>query len=360
MPLEPDASPCVIVVGAGAAGMAAAHHLVQAGVDVQILEASAVHGGRLRCHSDLVDFPLALGAEWLHADATALEEVFDRPVDVDLVGYGPDDRQLHFDGAAHEEPLEGGDLRFIRSSWLELFDRYVLPDIAEHVRFDTEVVGIEETGDRVLVTDSRGGTATADAVIVTVPVTVLRRRGISFTPDLDPERWKAIDKIAIWGGMKAFIGFGERFYPTFLTFPDSDTKAGQRLYFDAAHGHGSADHVLGLFAVGAPAEPYRGLDHDGLRDHILAELDRVFAGAASPRYRWHISQDWNTEAHIGQAYVADHAKWRRVRRLGEPASDRVLFAGDAYTDGHNWSEVHVAARSGRDAARWLLGWLPSA
>lgn len=357
---EHDAQSTVIVVGAGAAGMSAAHHLVQRGVDVQVLEASSVHGGRLRRHTDLADFPLALGAEWLHDDAEVLDEVFDRPVDVELVGYGPDDRQLHFDGTAREQPLEGGDLRFVRSSWLDLFDRYILPDIADRVRFDTEVVGIEDTGEQVVVTDSRGDTATAEAVIVTVPVTVLRRRSITFTPDLDAERWKAIDKVRIWGGVKAFIGFEQRFYPTFLTFPDSDTKAGQRLYFDAAHGHGSADHVLGLFAVGEPAKPYQGLDHDALGEHILGELDRVFAGAASPRYRWHISQDWNTEEHIGQAYVADHAKWRRVRRLGEPASDRVLFAGDAYTDGHNWSEVHVAARSGRDAARWLLGWLPSA
>ena len=357
---DQDTQPSVIVVGAGAAGMTAAHLLVQAGIDVRVLEAGATHGGRLRRRRDLVDFPLALGAEWLHADAAALEEVFDRPVDVDLVGYGPEDLLVHFDGTTRSEPLEEDDLRFIRSSWLDLFDRYVVPDIADRVRFDTEVVGIDATEDHVLVTDSRGGTATADAVIVTVPVTVLRRRQIAFSPDLSAERWAAIDAIDVWGGIKAFIGFEERFYATFLTFPDSDTTAGQRLYYDAAHGHGSDDHVLGLFAVGAPAEPYQGLDHDALGGHMLAELDRIFDGAASRSYRWHIAQDWSAEAHMGQAYVADHADWRLVRQLGEPASDRVLFAGDAYTDGENWSEVHVAAASARVAVRRILATLRSA
>jgi phytoene dehydrogenase-like protein len=43
----------VVIVGAGLAGLAAARHLTQQGLDVAVLEASGEVGGRVR--TDLVD-----------------------------------------------------------------------------------------------------------------------------------------------------------------------------------------------------------------------------------------------------------------------------------------------------------------
>ena len=346
----------VIVVGAGAAGLSAAHLLARAGVEVQVLEAGATHGGRMRDLRDVVDFPLPLGAEWIHDDAQVLDDIAGRQVDVEVVGYGPDDTLGSYDGELSIEPLDGDDdLKLVGSSWLEVFDTYLVAGIADRLQFDTAVVRIDATGERVAVTDDRGGTFESDAVIVTVPVSVLRDRDITFVPDLTDDRWAAVDAVEVWGGLKVFVEFSERFYPTFLTFPDSYSTAGQRLYYDAAHGQDSTAHVLGLFAVGAPAAPYQGLDADALREHVLAELDEVFDGAASRSYRRHLVQDWSAEPHIRQAYVADYADSQLVRMLGQPASDRVLFAGDGYTDGRNWSEVHVAADAARVAVERLLG-----
>lgn len=345
----------VIIVGAGAAGLTAAHRLARAGVDVRVLEADATHGGRMRHNTDLVDFPVPLGAEWIHDDATVLDDVAGQPVQVPLATYGPDDILGSYDGGLYLEPMaDDADLRFVGSSWLGFFDTFIVPEIADGLRFDAKVVRIDATGERVAVTDAQDRTTDADAVIATVPVSILRARGITFTPDLDRTMWAAVDDIEVWGGIKVFIEFDQRFYPTFLTFPDSDTTAGQQLYYDAAHGHNTTTHLLGLFAVGAPALPYQGLEDDALRTHLLAELDEVFDGAASRSYRRHITQDWSAEPHIRQAYVADHADWRLVRRLGEPTGARVLFAGDAYTDGENWSEVHTAARSAEVGVRRLL------
>jgi len=344
----------VIVVGAGAAGLSAAYLLSRAGVEARVLEAGATHGGRMQRTNDFVDFPVPLGAEWLHADAEVLDDIADRPVEVELAAYGADDTTGYYDGELTIEPTDDDDLRFVGSSWLDFFDAYVVPSVADRLQFDTRVVQIDATGDLVAVTDERGGTLDADAVIVTVPLTILRDRDITFVPDLADERWAAVDEVEVWGGIKVFVEFDERFYPTFLAFPDSYTAQGQRLYYDAAHGQDTTTHVLGLFAVGDPAEPYQGLDPDAVRDRVLAELDEVFDGAASRSYRQHIVQDWSAEPDIRQAYVADHADWQLVRTLGRPASERVLFAGDAYTDGTNWSEVHVAASSARTAVDRLL------
>lgn len=79
-----------------------------------------------------------------------------------------------------------------------------------------------------------------------------------------------------------------------------------------------------------------------------------FDGAASRAYRRHVSQDWSAEPFVRQAYVADEADWQLVRTLGEAADVRVQFAGDAYTDGEDWSSVHTAVESARAAVTRLL------
>ena len=333
----------VIVIGAGAAGLSAAHLHARAGVEVVLLEAGTAQGSRRRHALDVVDVPLPLGAEWLHDDAQVLRGIAGQQVEVELVGYGPDDTLGTHDGELTIERMdEHDDLKLVGPSRLEVFDTYVVAGMTDRLQVDTRVVRIDATGEQV-------------AVTVTAPVTILRDRDITFVPDLPDDKWAAIDDVEVWGGIKVFVEFDERFSRTFLTFPDSDTSAGQRLNFHAAHGQDAAAHVLGLFAVGVPAGPYQGLDPDALRARVLAELDEVFDGAASRSYRRHLVQDWSAQAHIRQAYVADHADWRHVRRLGHPAGDRVLFAGDPDTDGENGSEVHVAANSARVAVERPLG-----
>ena len=67
----PCGGPCmsarsVIVIGAGAAGLAAAERLVEAGCEVTILEASDRVGGRIRHLEGFADFNVELGAEEIH------------------------------------------------------------------------------------------------------------------------------------------------------------------------------------------------------------------------------------------------------------------------------------------------------
>ncbi|OYU89180.1 MAG: amine oxidase [Bradyrhizobiaceae bacterium PARB1] len=60
----------VVVVGAGAAGIAAARRIQAAGRKVIVLEASAQIGGRCATDSSTFDVPLDLGARWLHTPET--------------------------------------------------------------------------------------------------------------------------------------------------------------------------------------------------------------------------------------------------------------------------------------------------
>ncbi len=60
----------VVVIGAGAAGIAAARRIQAAGRRVILLEASAQIGGRCATDSSTFDVPLDLGARWLHTPET--------------------------------------------------------------------------------------------------------------------------------------------------------------------------------------------------------------------------------------------------------------------------------------------------
>ncbi|HBR99197.1 MAG TPA: hypothetical protein DD979_17735 [Gammaproteobacteria bacterium] len=65
-------------------------------------------------------------------------------------------------------------------------------------------------------------------------------------------------------------------------------------------------------------------------------------------------QNWNAEPFAKGAYVYDYEDWRVLQRLGESVDERLFFAGDAYTQGEDWSSVHAAARSARRAVTDIL------
>ena len=352
----------VIVVGAGPAGMTAAHRLRQQGVDVQVLEALPTYGGRIKHDREFAEFPIPLGAEWVHVEAGVLDEIVADPaVDVatELRGYAEDDEAAFFDGETVEYGPNSlvfeGDLKFVGSSWLDFFETYVLPGIADRIAYDTPVAVVDTTGDLVRLTDTSGAIHEAEKVIVTVPLKILQRRDIEFRPPLGDDRLDAIDSATVWSGFKAFVEFDQAFYPTTVAFADSLTDEGQRLYYDAAYGQETEANILGLFSVGAQAERYQAMSDDEFVTEVLAELDEVFDGAASASYVRHIVQNWNEEPFAGAAYLEDDAPGWISRALAEPVGDTVFFAGDAYTSFDDWSSVHAAARSAAEAVDELLG-----
>jgi monoamine oxidase len=73
--LKPD----VLIIGAGIAGLAAADKLASAGLRVVVLEARDRVGGRIfTLHSDQTDFPIELGAEFVHGRPPELLDLLQR------------------------------------------------------------------------------------------------------------------------------------------------------------------------------------------------------------------------------------------------------------------------------------------
>jgi monoamine oxidase len=64
-----------IVIGAGAAGIAAARKLVDEGQNILVLEARDRIGGRIWTATEFAQFPIELGAEFIHGENAVTHEI---------------------------------------------------------------------------------------------------------------------------------------------------------------------------------------------------------------------------------------------------------------------------------------------
>ncbi|MEM1340325.1 MAG: FAD-dependent oxidoreductase [Bacteroidota bacterium] len=353
----------VLIVGAGAAGMATAYLLQQLGVEYQILEADTSYGGRFRTNNSFTDFPIPLGAEWLHVSEAELPAIVNNAgveIDTTLLPYSEKDTSGYYsNGQLTLEEVgsavnDDQDKRFINSSWFDFFEEYIVPSIRSNMRFNTRIASIDYSADSVLAKDTNGTLYEADKLVLTIPLKLLQIGQVDFRPELPNNKQNALANANIWSGLKLFLKFSEQFYPTFLYFDDSQTREGQRLYYDAAYGQNSADNVLGLFSVGKQAEVYQAFKGTALRDYVLNELDEIFDGKASETFQDILVQNWNEQPFAGAAYLEDEASSSISTAMSKSIDNKLYFAGCSYTQFDDWSSVHTAARSARDAVRELV------
>ena len=121
-----DKKKSVIIIGAGAAGLTAGYLLKQKGVDFRILEANSNYGGRMKRTTEFADFPIPLGAEWIHVNPDILRQIVnDDSVDIDIETtlYDPEVDYGLYEGekiSLYEADFTE-DSKFINSTWFDFF-----------------------------------------------------------------------------------------------------------------------------------------------------------------------------------------------------------------------------------------------
>ncbi len=363
-PLETHRTEKVLIVGAGAAGLSAGFLLERESVDFEILEASSRYGGRVRKVEGFADFPIDLGAEWIHKWIGAKPPFFKQL----LAGKDrrfrtfPDKPQTHsvWKGGKLRErnwlrfvPLPT-DLKFTDSTWFDALNTLATPGVLKKIHFNDPVASIDYRNSEVVVTTDSGLTYVGDAVLVTVPIAMLHRETIRFEPPLPAYKQAEIKKEKMPGGLKVFIEFSRRFYPDFVHIgePLRLDLMNECSYYDATAGKHSDRHVLGLFTQGARAERYTAHQTDDeLFKYVLAELDDIFDGQASQHYVKHIVQDWTREPFIQGSYSQRKAS---AKELAKPVAGRVFFAGEAMNPSGKTIAVHGACESACSAVSDML------
>ncbi len=214
---QTDFSGKVIIVGAGAAGMAAAYLLQRYGIDFQIIEASSDFGGRVKRADDFADFPIDLGAEWIHASPSVLAEIIDNPdvsASIDFVTYNPQTFRISDDGTLTQQNFASNfysEIKLKDTTWYGFFEQYIVPSFRDKLILNTPIMSIDYTAEKVQLTAQNGAVFEADKVLLTAPIKVLQANDIEFVPSLPTEKLATINSIFMGDGLKAFIEFKERF-----------------------------------------------------------------------------------------------------------------------------------------------------
>ena len=353
----------VLVIGAGAAGLAAGYMLGRYGIDYTVLEAADRIGGRVRRDDTLAGFPIDLGAEWIHEHPSILASLInDTEVDATLavVPFAPQNISYREGDTAHAFNVARNfmvDYKFRRTTWYGFLDTFIAPTVRPNIRFEQPVETIDTSGEGVVVTTADGETHRADRVILTVPIKVLQEGHIEFVPPLDSARLDAIDSVWIPHGIKVFCRFDRRFYPDLLINGDPLVDASaDKLYYDATLGKDVSQHVLGLFWVADEAATFTTLGGDAaIVEAVLADLDAVFDGAASRHHVASVVQNWSAEPYILGAYSSDFAGGYDgfMSTMRPPLGGKVFFAGEAF-GGSESSTVHGAMQSAYGAVERIL------
>ena len=242
----------VIIVGAGASGLAAAKKMEEYGISYQILEATDKSCGRIQKNEDFADFPIDIGAEWIHEDKSILNYLINQPENtpnVETILYQPmnifqesggDIWQIPLDEMQEFYALYIKEYKFKNTTWYDFIYQNFAQSVQQNIIYNSKVTAIDYSKDKVVLTTENGTEYQADKVILTVSLGVLKSNAITFTPPLNEDKISAIDQVEFLPGFKLFMKFSDQFYPDGIT---CETSSGEETYYDVTSGKESEDHV---------------------------------------------------------------------------------------------------------------------
>lgn len=378
----------VVVVGAGAAGIVAARELKALGKSVIVLEARARVGGRLHTERGLGAHYDA-GAGFIHfsdrnpwtsiAQSVGIEArpgswsgwnrsfVDGMPLSADEQGRRTaafaevarliddsdvDDEDMSFAEALVNASPEAKAIALQRSQmamgeeperlsvaeWQALWSggNLVVPEgygtLAEKaaealpIRLSTPVTAIHWDGQGVRV-ETAGGTVTARAVIVTVPVGVLKKGGIRFVPRLPAFTQKALDGLSMGALTKIGLSIDPKLFPFEAEGGFSDMTAGSAMTVQMM----PFGRPLILCSIGgdrarALCEAGEAAAVDHARNRVVAALgsDARKGIGAGKLAGW-----WTDPFSLGGYSVAKPGQFAQRDNLSRPVGGRIWFAGEA-------------------------------
>ncbi len=362
--IETNFSGKVLIIGAGAAGLSAGYFLNRYNIDFQIIEASAVYGGRVKRASNFVDFPIDLGAEWIHTSPSVLSEIIDDSTvnaNIDFITYNPKTFSVWKNGELKPRNFVSNfysEYKFKDTTWYGFFEKYIVSDFLDKIVYNEPITQIDYSFNKVILQSLNGNSYEADKVLITVPMKVLQSRIINFMPALPVEKTNAIDSIYIGDGLKVFIEFSKNFYPDILGIGGllESLASADKIFYDAAFRKDADANVMGLFSINDRASEYTSLaTEQEIIDKIMSELDEIFDGQASKYYVKHLIQNWSKEPYIlgAYSYTFNEDQEETVNTILKPLDDKIYFAGEALSV-DNQATVHGACQSAYATVEKLL------
>jgi monoamine oxidase len=396
----------VAIIGAGAAGLGAAHALQNSGLSTIVLEARDRVGGRAHTIMAAPDIAFDLGCGWLHsANKNSFVEIAER-LNIEIDKTRPPWRQQSFDAgfplaeradfigaldsfydraeaaaksgrdAAASSVLEPGNRwnpmidaisTYVNGCELDQvsildMDAYEDTEInwrARHgygalmtaygaqcpLAFNTQVTRIDHSGARVRIETSQG-TLTAGKVIVTVPTNLIANETIRFHPAL-PAKLNAARGLPLGLADKVMLALDD---PEALPKDGNLRGATMRRAMGTYHLRPFGQPCIEGFFGGSYAQQLEDAGDGALAaasiDEIAALLGNDFRRKLKPLAQSRWAHDPFARGSYSHA-LPGHAGDRAV--LAAPVDGRLFFAGEA-TSPNFFSTAHGARDSGERAA----------
>ncbi|HEY5081342.1 MAG TPA: NAD(P)/FAD-dependent oxidoreductase [Bauldia sp.] len=396
----------VVVVGAGAAGIAAARKLKDAGVDTLLVEARDRIGGRAWTVDAVSGVPLDLGCGWLHsADHNPWREIAEaqgRTIDrtpppwaravsptgaavPEMAAYGEaigafrgkladfSEGEADVPASAFLEPgsrwngmlgavstfFSGAELDRVSTRDLARYDdtginwrvvegygRVVVESGAGlDVRLSCPVQRVDRRGKRLRV-DTADGPISADTVIVTLPTSLLAASPDFFMPPL-PDKTEAAAGLPLGLADKLFLSLdhAEDFESESRAFGHTDRVATAAYHFRPF----GRPHIEAYFG-GTLAADLERAGAGAFFDFAVAELVGLFGEGFRARVEQIGLHAWAADPFARGSYsYALPGRADERTRLADPVENRLFFAGEACSTA-DYSTAHGALLTGKAAA----------
>lgn len=409
----------VAIIGAGAAGLAAARTLLAAGRRVILLEARGRIGGRAYTDEDSVGVPWDRGCSWLHASevnpwvgyarANGFETLVDRyphrifdgeralnaaeltdyralvermgreleeagrrgldiPADAAFTRLTREDPwyPLAASGLTSWEGVEPGSFSALDSFQFDRRgDDLLIPkgygNLLSHyargieVRLNTPVSRLRWGLSGVFL-ETPAGELRVRCAIVAVPSSVLAAGGLAFDPGLPVSVQEAMHALPLGVMNKVALRFKRNPFPGEDSEVLRQRRSGWRGMSYVTRLWAS-NVVIGM-AAGAFAQELEAAGPQAFVDHALGELAGMVGSDIRRQFDRGASTAWASDPWSRGAYshcVPGRFGARQV--LLQPVAERILFAGE-HTAQSAYGTLHGAYQSGLRAARQALDLLP--
>lgn len=209
--------------------------------------------------------------------------------------------------------------------------------VAATANLATPITAINYSGEKIMLTVKNGAPVEVDKVVVTVPVAVLKKGSISFSPSLPQDKVSAMSRLGMDACIRVVLDFKKNFWGETSEFIWGSSIAPQ--LFNAGFGRSDFYQTLSVTICGSAAEQLSGLTDGQIIDAVLAEIDRLYAGQGTGFVRRELDsskiigfvKNWTADEYIqgGFSYALAGGSIQDRKTLSAPIGNKVFFAGEA-------------------------------
>jgi monoamine oxidase len=242
--------------------------------------------------------------------------------------------------------------------------------VVKKVQLNTAVTSINYGGDIISITDKSGKQYTANKVIVTVPLSILKSNGIVFSPSLPSTNIAAMNKFGMNTCIRLVIDFKKNFWGDTDGFIWGGAIAPQ--YFNSGFNRSQFNSTMVVTVCGQAAELLSTFG-SSMVNPVLAEIDGLYNGQGTKWVRRKIEidasgvshetdpvvsiYDWSKDPYIkgGYSYPLVGATNQDRINLGTAVpGGKIFFAGEATDLNGDAGTVNGALQSAERVSQELI------